>query len=65
MKDILGNELNIGDMVICPIYGELSIGRITRFTPKKAEVKMKLGLSLLAKKASIIEDKLNNFVEND
>lgn len=45
MKDILGNELNIGDMVICPIYEELSIGRITRFTPKKAEVKMKLGLS--------------------
>lgn len=35
MKDILGNELNIGDMVICPIYEELSIGRITRFTPKK------------------------------
>ena len=65
MKDILGNELNIGDMVVCPIYEELSIGRITRFTPKKAEVKMKLGLSLLAKKASIIEDKLNNFVEND
>ena len=45
MKDLLGNELNIGDMVICPIYEELSIGRITRFTPKKAEVKMKLGLS--------------------
>ena len=45
MKDILGNELNIGDMVICPIYEELSIGRITKFTPKKAEVKMKLGLS--------------------
>lgn len=45
MKDILGNELNIGDMVVCPIYEELSIGRITRFTPKKAEVKMKLGLS--------------------
>ena len=65
MKDLLGNELNIGDMVVCPIYEELSIGRITRFTPKKAEVKMKLGLSLLAKKASIIEDKLNNFVEND
>ena len=67
MKDLLGNELNIGDMVICTTskYEELSIGRITRFTPKKAEVKMKLGLSLLAKKASIIEDKLNNFVEND
>ena len=67
MKDILGNELNIGDMVVCTTskYEELSIGRITRFTPKKAEVKMKLGLSLLAKKASIIEDKLNNFVEND
>lgn len=45
MKDILGNELNIGDMVVCPIYEELSIGRITRFTPKKAEVKIKLGLS--------------------
>lgn len=45
MKDLLGNELNIGDMVVCPIYEELSIGRITRFTPKKAEVKMKLGLS--------------------
>ena len=45
MKDLLGNELNIGDMVICPIYEELSIGRITKFTPKKAEVKMKLGLS--------------------
>ena len=45
MKDILGNELGIGDMVVCPIYGELSIGRITKFTPKKAEVKMKLGLS--------------------
>ena len=67
MKDLLGNELNIGDMVVCTTskYEELSIGRITRFTPKKAEVKMKLGLSLLAKKASIIEDKLNNFVEND
>ena len=45
MKDLLGNELNIGDIVVCPIYEELSIGRITRFTPKKAEVKMKLGLS--------------------
>ena len=45
MKDLLGNELNIGDMVVCPIYGELSIGRITKFTPKKAEVKMKLGPS--------------------
>lgn len=47
MKDILGNELNIGDMVVCITskYEKLSIGRITRFTPKKAEVKMKLGLS--------------------
>ena len=37
MKDILGNELNIGDMVVCTTskYEELSIGRITRFTPKK------------------------------
>lgn len=47
MKDILGNELNIGDMVVCTTsqYETLSIGRITRFTPKKAEVKMKLGSS--------------------
>lgn len=47
MKDILGNELGIGDMVVCTTsqYETLSIGRITRFTPKKAEVKMKLGLS--------------------
>ena len=45
MKDILGNELRIGDMVVCTTskYEELSIGRIARFTPKKAEVKMKLG----------------------
>ena len=37
MKDLLGNELNIGDMVICTTskYEELSIGRITRFTQKK------------------------------
>ena len=36
MKDILGNKLNIGDMVICTTskYEELSIGRITRFTQK-------------------------------
>lgn len=47
MRDILGNDLNLGDMVVCTTskYEELSIGRITRFTPKKAEVKMKLGLS--------------------
>ena len=50
MKDLLGNELNIGDMVVCPIYEELSIGRI-RFTPKKAEVKMKLGLSYTSKES--------------
>ena len=36
MKDLLGNELNIGDMVICTTskYEELSIGRITRYTQK-------------------------------
>ena len=51
MKDLLGDELNIGDMVVCPIYEELSIGRITRFTPKKAEVKMKLGLSYTSKES--------------
>ena len=47
MKDILGNELGIDDMVVCTTsqYETLSIGRITRFTPKKAEVKIKLGLS--------------------
>lgn len=42
MKDILGNELEIGDMVVCTTskYESLSVGRITRFTPKKAEVKI-------------------------
>lgn len=42
MKDILGNELEIGDMVVCTTskYESLSIGRIIRFTPKKAEVKI-------------------------
>ena len=53
MKDLLGNELGIGDMGICTTskYEELSIGRITRFTPKKAEVKMKLGLSYTSKES--------------
>ena len=53
MKDILGNELGIGDMVVCTTsqYETLSIGRITRFTPKKAEVKMKLGLSYTSKES--------------
>lgn len=43
MKDILGNDLRIGDMVVCTTskYESLSIGRITRFTPKKAEVRIK------------------------
>ena len=38
MKDILGNVLGIGDMVVCTTcqYETLSIRRITRFTPKKA-----------------------------
>lgn len=47
MKDILGNELRVGDMVVCTTsgYESLSIGRIIDFTPKKARVKTKLGPS--------------------
>lgn len=47
MKDILGVELKVGDMVVCTTskYESLSIGKIVDFTPKKARVKMKLGPS--------------------
>ena len=41
MKDCLGNELHIGDQVICSDmrYADLLIGEIIGFTPKKARVR--------------------------
>lgn len=36
MKDFLGNELNIGDIIICndKRYSNLIIAKIVKFTPK-------------------------------
>lgn len=41
MKDCLGQELSIGDKVICSdgAYAELFVGEILKFTPKKIQVK--------------------------
>ena len=41
MKDCFGNELHIGDQVICSDmrYADLLIGEIIGFTPKKARVR--------------------------
>lgn len=41
MKDCLGNELHIGDKVICSDmnYADLLIGEIVGFTPQKARIK--------------------------
>ena len=40
MKDILGNELKIGDIAVCTVnpYEILSVGKVIGFTPKKAIV---------------------------
>ena len=40
MKDLIGNELSIGDKVITTVQGyeELVIGKITKFTPQKCYV---------------------------
>lgn len=41
MKDCLGNELHVGDQVICSDmnYADLLIGEIIGFTPKKARIR--------------------------
>ena len=41
MKDCIGQELSIGDKVVCSDggYAELFVGEITKFTPKKMYVK--------------------------
>jgi hypothetical protein len=37
--DIIGNELNVGDLVVSPYANMLSIGRILRFTKKMIQIK--------------------------
>ena len=41
MKDCIGQELSIGDKVVCSDggYAELFVGEVTKFTPKKVQVK--------------------------
>jgi len=40
MKDILGNELKVGDLVVTTVsnYERLRIGKIIKFTPKACRV---------------------------
>ena len=50
MKDIVGNPINVGDMVAYnpPHYKGLKTGTVTRFTPKGVEwMVMQLKLELL------------------
>ena len=37
--DIMGNELNVGDIIVSPYANMLSIGRILRFTRKMIQIK--------------------------
>ena len=41
MKDCVGQELSIGDKVVCSDggYAELFVGEVVKFTPKKIQVK--------------------------
>lgn len=61
MKDFLGNELSINDIVICPRpqYRDLMRGRVIGFTPKKVRIEYFVTWSKNVLDSYLIEPEFN------